>query len=174
MDRGALLTLPNLVSMTRLVLAAGFLATREPITRLVLIATASVSDFLDGWLARRRNAATKWGALLDPIADRAFVFAAVSSFLARGEITTAEYFILLSRDLATAIGFLVARNVTWLRPFVFRARWPGKVVTVLQLATLAAVIVAPTKVLALVFLVGVTSAAAIADYTAALWRERAR
>jgi phosphatidylglycerophosphate synthase len=174
MDRAALFTLPNVVSMSRLVLAAGFVGARGAEERLALIGAASVTDFLDGWLARRRNAATRWGALIDPIADRVFVLAAVTAFLANGELTLAQYLILLSRDVMTAIGFLVARMVPWLRPVEFKARYLGKLVTVLQLATFVAVLVVPRVVAPLVTAVGVLSAAAIADYTLALWRARAR
>jgi hypothetical protein len=78
----------------------------------------------------------------------------------------------LSRDIATVIGFIVARSVPWLRAVAFRARLLGKLVTVLQLLTLTAVILAPAAVPALVLIVGAASAASIADYTLTLWRER--
>lgn len=174
MNRGAIFSLPNVVSMSRVVLAAGFVGARGAEERLALIGVASVTDFLDGWLARRRNAATRWGALIDPIADRIFVLTAVSAFLISGELTTWQYFVLLSRDIMTAIGFLVARLVPWLRPVEFKARYLGKVVTTLQLATFIAILAYPDLVTFLVLLVGLASAAAIVDYTYALWRARAR
>lgn len=174
MNRGAIFSLPNVVSMSRVVLAAGFVGARGAEERLALIGVASVTDFLDGWLARRRNAATRWGALIDPIADRIFVLTAVSAFLISGELTTWQYFVLLSRDIMTAIGFLVARLVPWLRPVEFKARYLGKVVTTLQLATFIAILAYPDLVTFLVLLVGIASAAAIVDYTYALWQARAR
>ena len=174
MNRGAIFSLPNVVSMSRVVLAAGFVGARGAEERLALIGVASVTDFLDGWLARRRNAATRWGALIDPIADRIFVLTAVSAFLISGELTTWQYFVLLSRDIMTAVGFLVARLVPWLRPVEFKARYLGKVVTTLQLATFIAILAYPDLVTFLVLLVGIASAAAIVDYTYALWRARAR
>jgi phosphatidylglycerophosphate synthase len=173
MSRERLLTLPNAVSMSRLVLAAAFIAMREPAARVTLLVAASATDFLDGWLARRRQATTRSGALIDPIADRFFVFTAVCTFLLEGAISTAAYFTLLSRDIATAIGYLVARSIPWLRAVAFRARLLGKLVTVLQLLTLIAVLVAPAVVPWLVIVVGAASAASIADYTLTLWRERA-
>jgi len=167
------MTLPNAVSMSRLVLAAGFVALREPASRVVLLAVASATDFLDGWLARRRQATTRSGALIDPIADRLFVFAALCAYLFEGAISVGAFFTLLSRDIATLIGFIVARSVPWLRAVEFRARWLGKLVTVLQLLTLTAVLVAPSVVSPLVLVVGAVSVASIADYTLTLWRERA-
>jgi len=173
MNRERLLTLPNVVSMSRLVLAAAFVALRDPTSRLALVVVASATDFLDGWIARRRQATTRSGALIDPIADRLFVLTALCTFLVERAISTGALFILLSRDIATLIGWFVARSVPWLRAVEFRARLLGKLVTVLQLLTLAAVIVAPAAVPSLVVIVGAASAASIADYTLTLWRERA-
>ena len=173
MSRERLLTLPNAVSMSRLVLAAAFVALREPTARLALLVVASATDFLDGWLARRNQATTRSGALIDPIADRLFVLTALCTYLAERAISTGTFFIVLSRDIATVIGFFVARSIPWLRAVEFRARLLGKLVTVLQLLTLAAVIVAPSAVPSLVLILGAASAASIADYTLTLWRERA-
>ena len=52
--------------------------------RVGLIGAAAATDFLDGWLARRVNAASRWGALIDPIADRFFVLTAVATMLFSG------------------------------------------------------------------------------------------
>lgn len=165
--------LPNLLSCSRLVLAAGFVATGVPEARVGLIGVAAVTDFLDGWLARRANATSRWGALLDPIADRVFVLTVTVTFLVTGALSTGAYFILLARDIATAVGFLVARAIPWLRGVKFQARLGGKLVTVLQLMTLAAVLVYPPAVPVLLVAVAVASAVSIVDYTLALWRARA-
>ena len=169
----ALKALPNVLSFSRLVLAAGFVAMDGVGARVGLIGVAAATDFLDGWLARRVNAASRWGALIDPIADRFFVLTAVATMLFSGALTTSQYFVLIARDLATAVGFLVARAVRWLQPVEFRARWLGKAVTALQLGALVAALVAPRWLAPLLVGVGITSLAAIADYTLALWRARA-
>lgn len=155
-------------------MAVAFALTIAPGTRLALVVAASLTDYLDGWLARRANLATKWGALIDPIADRIFVFTAVCIFLFEGAITSTQYFVLISRDIMTAVGFLVARAVTWLRPVAFRARLSGKIVTTLQLATLVAILMRPHLADVLITLVGMTSLWAVIDYTLMLWRERER
>jgi cardiolipin synthase len=165
-------SIPNLLSCSRLVLAAGFVATGGTQTRIGLIGVAAVTDFLDGWLARRVNATSRWGALLDPIADRVFVLAAVGTFLFSGLLSTTGYFVLISRDIATAVGFLVARVIPWLRPVQFKARMSGKIVTALQLLTLALVLAVPAAATPMLIVVGIASVFAIADYTLALWRER--
>src|SRR5438552_133889 len=134
----ALRALPNIISSSRLVLAAAFVAIDNANARLALVGVAGVTDFLDGWLARRARWTTRWGALIDPIADRVFALVAVSTFLFAGRLTTLEYFVMISRDLMTAVGFLVARAVSWLRPVEFKARFSGQLVTAPQLLAFVA------------------------------------
>ena len=172
-SRNALGRLPNLLSCSRIVLAGGFIAAGSASARVGIIGAAAITDFLDGWLARRVHATSRWGALLDPIADRFFVLTVVGTFAFGGLLSTPAYFVLLLRDLATAVGFLVARAIPWLRPVEFKARMLGKVVTVLQLFTLAAVLCQPRLVPFLLAGVAMASVLAIADYTLALWRARA-
>nr|MBA3656510.1 CDP-alcohol phosphatidyltransferase family protein [Gemmatimonadaceae bacterium] len=110
--------------------------------------------------------------LIDPLADRAFVLTAVSAYLIDGIFTTSQYFLFLSRDIATAIGFVVARMVPDLRPVVFQARMLGKIVTVLQLGTLVVVLFLPRFTDLLVLVIAIVSVASIVDYTIALWKAR--
>ena len=79
MNRQSLLFLPSAISLSRLVLAAVFIGTSSATGRVALVVVAAFTDFLDGWLARHANLTTKWGALIDPIADRIFVWAQVRS-----------------------------------------------------------------------------------------------
>lgn len=172
MKREEFFTLPNSVSLSRLFLALIFLLVSSPMGRAAVIAAAAATDFLDGWLARRGKSVTTSGALIDPLADRAFVLTAVSAYLIDGILTTSQYFLFLSRDLATAIGFIVARIVPDLRPVVFQARMLGKIVTVLQLGTLVVVLFKPEFTDILVIVIAVFSVASILDYTIALWKAR--
>ena len=174
MPDAALLNLPNVISLSRFALAAAFVAMPGTRPRVALIVVASLNDFLDGYLARRSGTTTRWGALIDPAADRVFVFTAICTYLFEGLISTGQYFTFIARDLATALGFLVARAVSWLRPVEFKARMSGKVVTALQLLALLVVLLAPGWVRPLVVAIGVASAVAIVDYTLMLWRARAR
>jgi phosphatidylglycerophosphate synthase len=171
--RAPVFTIPNLLSLARFPLAAAFLATDAVPARVALIGAASLTDVLDGWLARRQQA-TRLGALLDPIADKTFVLVAISAFLISGELSSTDYFIILARDFATALGFLVAFLLPGLDPGNFKARMSGKVVTVLQLATVLALVLQSPQLRALVWMVGAASAWAIIDYTLLLSRERVR
>jgi cardiolipin synthase len=74
------LTLPNVLSLLRLVLVPVFLVLLvqgEDAWALVVLSISSVTDWLDGFLARRWNQITRLGQLLDPAADRLYIFAAL-------------------------------------------------------------------------------------------------
>jgi CDP-diacylglycerol--glycerol-3-phosphate 3-phosphatidyltransferase/cardiolipin synthase len=165
--------LPNVLSLSRVLFAAGFVALDGTAARAGIIGVAGLTDVLDGWLARRLDVATRWGALLDPAADRIFVLAAALTLIASGGMTAAAAIVLLARDIATAIGFLVALALRRFRPTEFKARWLGKLVTVLQFATLLAAVAAPAITGPMLVLVAVSAAWSIVDYTVALWRSRA-
>jgi CDP-diacylglycerol--glycerol-3-phosphate 3-phosphatidyltransferase len=170
----ALLTLPNVITLARLPLAVLFLFADTTAERLTILGMASASDVVDGWLARRFHRTTRSGALLDPIADKTFVLAALSAFLRTDALSTGAYFVILSRDFATAIGYLVAWRLPGLDPGNFKARMSGKIVTVLQLAAILALTVAPQAMRWLVPLIALTSAVSIIDYTLVLHRTRQR
>jgi phosphatidylglycerophosphate synthase len=172
--RATLRALPNIISSSRVLWAAGFVITSDVDRRLGLVGLAAMTDFLDGWIARRARLTSRWGALIDPIADRVFALTAVSAFLFAGVLSPVGYFVMISRDLMTAVGFLVARVIPWLKPVQFKARWSGKLVTVFQLATFVMLLRFPKWAWPGLWLVGIASAYSIVDYTYALWRERAR
>ena len=172
MERGTLFNLPNSISLSRLLLAFLFVAIDGTWQRVALVLIAGFTDVLDGWVARRSQTASVAGALIDPIADRVFVLSAVTAYLIEGQLSSGQFFLFLARDIATAIGFIVARFIPGLTAASFRARPIGKAVTVLQLGTLLAVLVAPQSVQPLVVLIGVLSIVSIVDYTLALERAR--
>lgn len=171
MARTTLFTLPNLLSLSRFPLAAAFVMVEGTPSRVALLGAASLTDMLDGWLARRGRT-TQLGALLDPIADKTFVLVALSAFLFSGALSVRDYFIVLSRDFATAVGFLVAYLLPKLDPARFKARWSGKVVTTLQLAALLALLLRPAWIRWLMWPIAAASAWAIVDYTLFLQRQR--
>jgi cardiolipin synthase (CMP-forming) len=162
-----------LLSLSRLVFAAGFVAVDGAVVRVGLIGIAGLTDLLDGWLARRWNVATRWGALIDPLGDHVFVLVAAFTLVASGALTIPAALVLLSRDIATALGFLIALGIPRLRHEEFKARWPGKLVTAFQFATLLTAMLAPALTWPLLVVVAVSSASSIVDYAVAVWRARA-
>lgn len=174
MAQASLFTLPNLVSTSRFALALGFVAADAAAVRLALIGVASITDVLDGWLARRTKVVSRFGALLDPVADRFFVLGVVVSYVAGGQFTPLQAALVLFRDVMSVIGFFVARNVSWLRAIPFTARLLGKLVTGAQLLTFLVVLLRPQFTAFMVWVVAALAVAATVDYTLMLWRERTR
>src|SRR6185503_1029597 len=86
--RASVRALPNIISSSRVVLAVAFVLAKDRDVRLALVALAAATDFLDGWIARAARVTSRWGALIDPIADRFFALVAVSTFLFSGELWT--------------------------------------------------------------------------------------
>ena len=73
-------TIPNILSMLRLALVPVFLVfivQGDYVVSLVVLIVASLTDLLDGYLARRLGQVTRLGQLLDPAADRLYIFAAL-------------------------------------------------------------------------------------------------
>jgi phosphatidylglycerophosphate synthase len=163
--------LPNALSLSRLLLALLFVPAGRAM-RIALICLAAATDFLDGWLARRTNTTTRWGALVDPFADRLFVLVAIATYVRNGQLSVLEALLLLPRDIATALALVIARVVPGLRTVEFKARFPGKVVTVLQLVTLLALVIGVRPIMPFVALVAFASVFAISDYTQAFLRAR--
>ncbi|MBI2797054.1 MAG: CDP-alcohol phosphatidyltransferase family protein [Gemmatimonadetes bacterium] len=172
--RSLLRAIPNLISLSRLALAAAFATADSASTRALVVLAASVTDVLDGWLARMMRTQSRTGALIDPIADRAFVTIAVATLAIEGAVSPVDCALLLFRDGMTVIGYFVAKAVPSLKAVTFKARVSGKVTTGMQLLTLVAALVRPVWVPGLVVGVGLVSLWAVADYTWMLHRSRAR
>ncbi|WP_163848946.1 CDP-diacylglycerol--glycerol-3-phosphate 3-phosphatidyltransferase [Pseudooceanicola aestuarii] len=83
------MTLPNLLTLLRLLAAPGFALCYLLLPRpwadgaaLLLFTTASATDWIDGYLARKWNQVSKLGTMLDPIADKAMVVIALFTLAA--------------------------------------------------------------------------------------------
>jgi CDP-diacylglycerol--glycerol-3-phosphate 3-phosphatidyltransferase len=81
----SLWTIPNILTVARVAAAPGvalaFALLPRPLAdwvALVLFVTAALTDFLDGWLARKLNQISAFGRMLDPIADKAMVVIALA------------------------------------------------------------------------------------------------
>ncbi|GAA2465518.1 CDP-alcohol phosphatidyltransferase family protein [Agromyces soli] len=95
-------TIPNVLSMLRLALVPVFLVLlvlHEYIGALVVLVVASLSDLADGYLARRLNQVTRLGQLLDPAADRLYIFAALLGLAAGGLVPWWIVVVIVARDV---------------------------------------------------------------------------
>jgi CDP-diacylglycerol--glycerol-3-phosphate 3-phosphatidyltransferase len=104
--------------------------------RVVLIFLAMVSDSVDGYIARRFNSTSRFGAILDPAMDKFFVISALSALLFEGKISFVDLSMMLSRDFFLLLYGLILTITGKLKTVTFRAiRW-GKISTALQFIVL--------------------------------------
>ena len=103
-------------------------------TAFVIFVVAASTDWVDGFLARRWHATTRWGAILDPIADKVLITGAILGVLAWGSVPQAAIpcGLILFREFAvSALRETVAGKVKL--PVTLLAKWK----TVLQMVALA-------------------------------------
>lgn len=108
----AVWTVPNIISMVRIALIGVFvvlLVGRHDAWAIAALIGAGVSDFLDGFLARRWNQVTRLGRILDPTADRLLTLAVVIGLAERGVIPWWLTGVLLLRDAMVGAALLAAR-----------------------------------------------------------------
>jgi cardiolipin synthase (CMP-forming) len=132
-------TAADLLSFLRIPLAAAFVLVSHTGWRLAIVGAAAVTDLLDGPLARRHGSSV-YGPVLDPIADKVFMAAAVGVVAVSGRLDALEIIGVLLRDIVATGAF--AATFFSDHPRVIPARWSGKAVTVAQILTLVAFLVA--------------------------------
>jgi cardiolipin synthase (CMP-forming) len=105
-------TVPNLISMARLAGVPLFLALilspyyggpKYDVQALVILALSGFSDWLDGKLARRWNQMSRFGAMIDPLADRLYILATLVGLTMRHIIPLWLPAVLIGRDLAMLV-----------------------------------------------------------------------
>jgi len=114
-------TIPNIITMARIVLIFIFgylLVTEQDGWAITVLAIAGVSDFLDGYLARRWNQSTDLGRILDPAADRILTVVVVLGLAYRQIIPWWLVVILLARDVVVGVALLVLPGPGWVVIFL--------------------------------------------------------
>jgi cardiolipin synthase len=127
--------IPNLLSAARLALSPYIfylLGTRQYSAALVWFAIAGVTDALDGWFARRYNAGSRFGALLDPVADKVLLDGSFLTLALTFVVPWSLTFIVLGRDLMILAFALHALSKKTTREFP-PSKW-GKLSTAAQIA----------------------------------------
>lgn len=95
-------TVPNILTFIRLGLVPVFLVLvilGYDVIALIVLVVSSITDFLDGVLARRLNQVSRLGQLLDPAADRLFIFATLIGLAVRGIVPWWFVSIIVGRDI---------------------------------------------------------------------------
>jgi CDP-diacylglycerol--glycerol-3-phosphate 3-phosphatidyltransferase len=190
------MNLPNSISMSRIVmipLLLWILSSHFPwrgqhgeqeILASVLFILASITDGLDGYLARKRKQITTMGMLLDPIADKIMVTSALVALVAYNPQVVKVWIavVIIGRE------FLISglRSIASSEGFTIQASELGKLKTVVQIVSVVSAILAhhwdrwqfgvlifPVKwiaIAAIYFTVLVSSISAI-DYFAGFWKQ---
>src|SRR3954454_891691 len=94
-------TIPNMISFARLlgvpVFLYLFLGTSHTVAAVVVLAVGGSSDWVDGYLARRLHQESRLGELMDPLADRLYIFATLIAFTVKGVVPWAFFIALVLR-----------------------------------------------------------------------------
>ena len=128
------MTLASKITLVRVLLIPAYMATMYlsggqaglwMYLSLAIFAVASLTDYVDGYIARHYNQVTDFGKFLDPLADKLLVIAAMSMFCEWGVFPAWALMIVLTREFAVS----GLRMVAGPKGKVIAAGWSGKVKT---------------------------------------------
>src|SRR3954453_7146947 len=163
------LNLPNLLTVLRImlvpVLVVALLGDTQggDVLAAVVFALASLTDFVDGYLARARDSITTFGKLMDPLADKLLVVAALISLVSLHRLAAWIAMVIITRELAVTVLRMGASGAGVIVP----ASNFGKVKTCLQIAAILALIAVhgqPAWVSALLYLAVAVTVLSGLDY----------
>jgi CDP-diacylglycerol--glycerol-3-phosphate 3-phosphatidyltransferase len=133
------LNLPTIITLSRIILIPFFLLTApdRPFLGALIFGVASVTDFLDGYLARKKGQITKFGIILDPIADKFLVISALILLVDMARLSAWIAIVIIVRE------FLVTglRAVALSRDIVIPAELGGKLKTFSQITSILCLII---------------------------------
>ena len=104
--KGEVVNIPNLLSCLRIALVPVFLwllLNEMFLWAIFVLMVAGITDFLDGFLARKLNQMTKLGKVLDPVADRLYIFATLLALSVTGNIPWWLAALVIARDVLMLI-----------------------------------------------------------------------
>jgi CDP-diacylglycerol--glycerol-3-phosphate 3-phosphatidyltransferase len=134
----AILNLPNILTMTRIaaipLMAALLMSPEQPagFWAAAVFSLASITDWLDGYLARRMGIVTIFGKFLDPIADKLIVMAALIMILPFGRVPAWMVLVILGREIIIT----GLRGIASSEGIVIQASDLGKFKTIFQLVAI--------------------------------------
>jgi CDP-diacylglycerol--glycerol-3-phosphate 3-phosphatidyltransferase len=132
------LNLPTVLTLSRIVLIPFFVVSvyHHPVLGALVFGLASITDFLDGYLARRSGQITRFGIIMDPIADKFLVISALIVLVDMERLSAWIAIILIVRE------FLITtlRVVALSRDIVISAELGGKLKTTAQITAILCLI----------------------------------
>jgi len=125
------LNIPTILTLSRVFIIPLFIIAVKyhPVIGVIIFIVASLTDFLDGYLARRSGKITEFGIILDPIADKFLIISALILLVDMGRLNVWVAIIMIVRD------FLVTglRVYALSKDIVIPAEFGGKLKTTLQI-----------------------------------------
>ena len=173
------LNLPNVLTVIRImlvpVLVVALLGNTDggDVLAAVVFALASLTDFVDGYLARARDSVTNFGKLMDPLADKLLIVAALIALVSLHRLAAWVAMVIITRELAVTVLRMGATQAG----VVMGASMFGKVKTCLQIAAILAVIAVhgePLWVAALLYVTVAVTVLSGLDYFFGLRRRMAQ
>lgn len=132
---------PNAITVMRLLLVvpvAVYLWQRDYVAACVLVALAGASDVVDGWLARRLKSTTSFGAMADPVADKALSLTVFVLLAIQEHLPVALVAVVVVRDVIIVSGAATFRLLYG--PFDYAPTLAGKVSTACQIVLVLVVL----------------------------------
>ena len=130
---------PNILTILRVLLIPVFIILLMNdyyyISGIIFI-FASLTDALDGYLARKYNLVTNFGKLMDPLADKLLVVSALICLTVLGDIAYWMVIVILAREF-TITGL---RSVAASAGVVIAADWSGKIKTIAQMVAISLIL----------------------------------
>jgi len=133
---------PNVLTVLRIllvpVLLVALLSETEngDLFAAIAFALASMTDAIDGYLARRSDAITTFGKLMDPVADKLLIVAALIALVSLDRLPAWVAMVIIAREFAVTVTRLAATQ----QGVVIAANWWGKAKTIVQVAAIFFVI----------------------------------
>ena len=123
-------TIPNIISVFRLILIPvivwAYVFKRDDLLTVVLLVVSSLSDIVDGFIARHFNMTSDLGKILDPVADKFTQFAMILCLLFRFNHMIVPFILLAVKEITDVIMGIIAINAS---NEVKGAEWHGKAAT---------------------------------------------
>ena len=132
------MTLPNILTCVRVLLIPVFMVLAYQnnmpcdIAALIVYVVACLTDYVDGYLARKNNQVTNFGKFMDPVADKLLGMAALLIFIEDGTIPAWAVAIILGREFIVSALRMVAAS----EGLVIAANMWGKAKTMITMITL--------------------------------------
>ncbi len=132
------LNLPNVLTLLRILLVPVLVVAlldetaNGDLLAAIVFALASATDAMDGYLARSRDAVTTFGKLMDPIADKLLIIAALVALVSLNRLAAWVAMVIIARELTVTVTRMQATQ----HGVVIAANWWGKAKTIVQVAAI--------------------------------------